>query len=112
MEKGLKRYPNQIPTRMVMTEKPVPIQKNPESWDRAYAQIKVRPEVKEKLWEGTDGDRDLLKQQLAIGLGLQLIEAYGIEETVDETDGHYIYTVVAPFGPYEMKHHNYKQGGF
>lgn len=104
MEKGLKRYPNQIPTRMVMTEKPVPIQKNPESWDRAYAKIKLSAPI-------ADMDRDLLKQQLAVGLGLQLIEAYGIEETVDETDGHYIYTVTAPFGPYVMKHHNYKQGG-
>lgn len=106
MEKGLKRYPNQIPTRMVMTEKPVPIQKNPESWDRAYARIKLSPREEANL------DEELLKQHLAVGLGMQLIEQYGVIKGVDETDCLTVYQVVAPFGPYEMKHHNYKQGGF
>lgn len=106
MEKGLKRYPNQIPTRMVMTEKPVPVQKNPESWDRAYARIKLSPQEEANL------DEELLKQHLALGLGLQLIEQYGVIKGVDETDGLTVYQVVAPFGPYVMKHHNYKQGGF
>ena len=106
MEKGLKRYPNQIPTRMAMTEKPVPVQKNPESWDRAYARIKLSPQEEANL------DEELLKQHLALGLGMQLIEQYGINKGIDETDGFTVYTVVAPFGPYDMKRVNYKQGGF
>lgn len=94
MEKGLKRYPER---------KLVPIQKNLDQWDRAYARIKLSPQEEANL------DEELLKQHLALGLGLQLIEQYGVVKGVDETDGLTVYQVVAPFGPYEMK--KYGPGG-